>query len=146
MAVFHFFDSSQILHGLPVGRVQAVCTFHVFENRDRPVLDFLVVVDLRPVLAHPHRNDVYVFAVDVPVSEHVIGLIAVAHALHVFLHENGQPFVRQLVFGIGIERSVENGFSQVMAGVHIRFETSHGAVHVERRGRIGRHGYAVSEQ
>ena len=69
----------------------------------------VVAVDRFPVRPDTDRYDMEVNAGYVFVFEEEEGLGAVPHTFHVFVRYFDEPRIRQPVFRVGIERSVEYG-------------------------------------
>ena len=63
--------------------------------------------------------------------ENDIGLVAVAHTLHVFAGNLPEVFVGQPVFGRGIQRSMENRIGRPSVGFEVRPKALHASVDIQ---------------
>ena len=104
----------QLLEGLlhPFDRrVQAELALDPLGSLDRTLL-VAVIIDRPAVRLDARGDDMEVFAVYVPVSEDDVGLIAVAHLLHIAMRDFQQLEIVQTVVRMRVERDVKDGLRE----------------------------------
>ena len=88
------------------------------------------VADLTAVLIDAQRYDMEVMPVDILMFEDNVGLISVAHSLHVFICDFPELFVGQFIFGRRVQRYMEYRIGRPSVSFEIRPKALHAGVDI----------------
>ena len=82
------------------------------------------------VLIDAQRYNVEMFARDVLMFEGNVGLLSIAHFLHVFICNLPELFIGQPVFGRWVQRYMENRITRAPIGFEVRHKTLHAGIDI----------------